>query len=143
MLTKNSFTAAQLGLPRALRDDDVHCEYPIDTDDEYITEKGFLPTLPGEYTKVSSALALFKASRVLAKVLAELYPASTSYEISFRTVSALSDELDEWSKNIPTHLNMQFIQDKPSTNIISSRSPLVVRTIYSIPQSNMLTVYSR
>jgi len=128
MLTYHSFTAAQLGLPRSLRDEDVHCEYPVDADDEYITEKGFLPTLPGEYTKVSSALALFKGARILAKVITDLYPASASYEISFRTILALSDELDEWSKNLPQHLHLQFVQDKPSTHIISSRSPLVVST---------------
>jgi hypothetical protein len=133
---KDSFTAAQLGLPRSLRDEDVHCEYPVDADDEYITEKGFLPTLPGEYTKLSSALALFKASRILAKVLTELYPASASYEISFRTIIALSDELDEWLKGLPQHLRLQFVQDKPSTNVITSRSPLVVR----LP--NLLAFYS-
>jgi hypothetical protein len=128
MLTCRSFTAAQLGLPRSLRDEDVHCEYPVDADDEYITEKGFLPTLPGEYTKVSSALALFKVARILAKVITDLYPASASYEISFRSILALSDDLDDWSKNLPQHLHLQFVQDKPSTNIISSRSPLVVST---------------
>jgi hypothetical protein len=99
--------------------------------------------LPGEYTKVSSALALFKASRVLAKVLGELYPASDSYEVSFRNVLALSDDLDDWSKNLPTHLNMQFIQDKPSTYMISSRSPLVVSPSYLTFQGIILKVYSR
>lgn len=109
-----------------MKEEDVHCEYPVDADDEYVTEKGFLPTLPGEFTKLSSALALFKASRILAKVLRENYPASTSHDISFRTVSALSDELDTWSSSLPPHLRLQFVQDKPSTNVISSRSPLLV-----------------
>lgn len=109
-----------------MREEDVHCEYPVDADDEYVTEKGFLPSLPGEFTKLSSALALFKASRILTKVLKENYPASTSHDISFRTVTALSDELDTWSSSLPPHLRLQFVQDKPSTNIISSRSPLLV-----------------
>ncbi|KAH9883285.1 fungal-specific transcription factor domain-containing protein [Xylariomycetidae sp. FL2044] len=47
-------------------DDDIHAEYPSDTDDEYVTEKGFQPTLPGEFTRLSSALALFRVSRILA-----------------------------------------------------------------------------
>jgi hypothetical protein len=125
-LTLSSFSAAQLGLPRLLKDEDVHCEYPVDADDEYITEKGFLPVLPGEYTKLSSALALFKASRILAKVLTENYPASAAYDISLRKLMALSDELDNWLKTLPSHLRLQFVQDKPSTNVISSRSPLLV-----------------
>jgi hypothetical protein len=125
-LTISSFSAAQLGLPRLLKDEDVHCEYPVDADDEYVTEKGFLPTLPGEFTKLSSALALFKASRVLAKVLTENYPASAAYDISLRKLMALSDDLDDWLKNLPSHLRLQFVQDKPSTHVISSRSPLLV-----------------
>lgn len=132
MYTLDCFTAAQLGLPRSLRDEDVHCEYPVDADDEYITEKGFLPILPGEYTKLSSALALFKVSRILARVIAELYPASASYEVSFRKIIALSDELDEWLKALPQHLRLQFVQDKPSTNVISSRSPLIVSTCLAL-----------
>jgi hypothetical protein len=109
-----------------MREEDAHCEYPVDADDDYVTEKGFLPTLPGESTKISSALALFKVSRILAKVLAEVYPSSASYEISFRKLEALSDELDQWQTNLPSHLRLQFAQDKPSPHVISSRSPLLV-----------------
>jgi hypothetical protein len=110
-----------------LREEDVHCEYPVDADDEYVTEKGFLPTLPGEFTKLSSALALFRVSRILSRVLAELYPASASHEISFRTMATLADELDDWSNNLAAHLKLTFQQDKPSTNVTSSRSPILVR----------------
>lgn len=113
-----------------MKEEDVHCEYPVDADDEYVTEKGFLPTLPGEYTKLSSALALFRATRVLAKVLSENYPASASHEISFRTLTSLADELEDWSNNLAPHLRLQFQQDKPSTNVISSRSPLLVCTLF-------------
>lgn len=125
-----SFSAAHLGLPKFLKEEDVHCEYPVDADDEYVTEKGFLPTLPGEYTKLSSALALFRVTRVLAKVLSENYPASASHEISFRALTFLADELEDWSNNLAPHLRLQFQQDKPSTNVISSRSPLLVRTLF-------------
>lgn len=105
----------------------MYCEYPVDADDEYVTEKGFLPTLPGEYTKLSSALALFRISRILSKVLTELYPASVSHEISFRTIASLADELEEWQTNLAPHLKLTFAQDKPSTNVTSSRSPVLVR----------------
>jgi hypothetical protein len=107
----------------------VHCEYPVDADDEYVTENGFLPTLPGEFTKLSSALALFRLSRVLAKVLTELYPASASHDISHRTIASLADELEEWSNNLAPHLKLTFQQDKPSTNVTSSRSPVLVSSI--------------
>jgi hypothetical protein len=126
-----SLSAAHLGLPKLIREEDVHCEYPVDADDEYVTEKGFLPTLPGEFTKLSSALALFRLSRVLSKVLTELYPASASHEISFRTIASLADELEDWQNNLAPHLKLTFAQDKPSTNVTSSRSPVLVCTTWT------------
>jgi hypothetical protein len=132
LLTSESLSAAHLGLPKLIREEDVHCEYPVDADDEYITEKGFLPTLPGEYTKMSSALALFRMARVLSKVLTELYPASASYDVSLRDVTSLADELEDWQTNLAPHLKLTFVQDKPSANVTSSRSPILVCFISSI-----------
>ncbi|KAK8188858.1 fungal-specific transcription factor domain-containing protein [Phyllosticta capitalensis] len=125
LYTLDCFTAAQLGLPKHVREEDIHCEYPADADDEYITEKGFLPSLPGEFTKVSSALALFRAVRILGRILEENYPTSPSHDLSFRKMTAQSDELDQWSNSLPSHLKLQFAQDKPSTNMTSSRSPIL------------------
>lgn len=113
-------------MPKLMKEEDVHCEFPVDTDDEYITENGFLPTLPGEFTKVSSALALFRVSRILAKVLNDNYTSSASHTISFRGMASLVDELDNWQVNLPQHLRLQFAQDRPSTNVTSSRSPVLV-----------------
>jgi len=125
LYTVDCFSAAHLGLPRLLRDEDVHCEYPVDADDEYVTEQGFLPTLPGESTKLSSALALFRLARILSKVLAELYPASSTYDISLATIATLANDLEEWSNTLAPHLKLTFQQDKPSTNVTSSRSPVL------------------
>lgn len=125
LLTRFSFTAVILGLPKHIKDDDVHCEYPVDADDEYVTERGFTPTLPGESTKLSSALALFRAARILSKVLEQVFPAMASYDLSLKTLSELSDELDAWSASLAPHLRLQFVQDKPSTGTVNSRSPLL------------------
>jgi hypothetical protein len=110
-----------------LRDADVSTEYPKDVDDENITHQGLSPTLPGELTKISSALALFKGSRILAKTLEELYPASMTYQLSLKKLRALSDELDQWLQDLPSHLRLQFLNDKPSTAVVSCRSPLLVK----------------
>lgn len=118
-----------LGLPKHIKEDDVHCEYPTDADDEYVTEKGFLPSLPGEYTKLSSALALFRGARILGKVLDENYPAAATHEISLKSLGVLSEELDEWSNNLAPHLRLIFAHDKPSTNVTGSRSPILVSTL--------------
>ncbi|KAL8931689.1 MAG: hypothetical protein Q9211_006794 [Gyalolechia sp. 1 TL-2023] len=129
LYTLDCFSAALLGLPTLLNEDDIHTEYPVDIDDENVSERGFQSTLPGESTRLSSALALFRGSRILAKVLDEMYPASVSYELSLQRMSALNDELDAWQGSLPPHLRLQFIQDKPSANVVGSRSPFLVGSL--------------
>ncbi|EFQ35068.1 fungal specific transcription factor domain-containing protein [Colletotrichum graminicola M1.001] len=130
LYTLDCFSGAILGLPQLLKEDEIHTEYPSDTDDEYVTEKGFQPTLPGEYTRLSSALALFRCCRILAKVMKTNYPAATSHELSLQQMSAMDAELDEWCESLPTHLKLTFKQDKPSTDITGSRSPLLALAYY-------------
>lgn len=124
------FSAAMLGLPKLLKDEDVHAEFPADIDDEYVTEKGFQPSLPGEHTRLSSALALFRGSRILGKVLEKIYPSATSHDLSLQQMSALGAELDQWHDQLPHHLRLNFKQDKPSTDITGSRSPLLALSYY-------------
>ncbi|KAL9086560.1 MAG: hypothetical protein Q9159_004076 [Coniocarpon cinnabarinum] len=124
------FVSASLGTPKSLNDHDVHCEPPVDVDDEYISEQGIQPLLPGEYTKLSSALCIFTGARILSKVLTELYPSHATYEISMATVSQLQEELDAWADTLPRHLKMQFTDEKPSTHVISSRCPLLSLTYH-------------
>lgn len=107
----------------------------MDVDDEYISEQGIQPVLPGEFTKLSSALSVFQGARIMAKVLTELYPSHTTYEVSLGTVSSLESELDAWSDALPPHLKMQFTDEKPSTHVISSRCPLLVCCrVFSSPE---------
>ena len=65
-------------------------------------------------------------------MLEEEFPAKASYELSLKTLADLSDELDAWSSSLPPHLRLQFVQDKPSTGTISSRSPLLSLTYHYI-----------
>jgi len=132
LYTLDCFTAATLGLPKMLKEDDVQAEYPSDTDDEYITEKGFQPTLPGEYTRLSSALALFRGTRILARILEKNYPAVANHELSLQQMAGFEAELDAWYDELPAHLQLNFSQDKPSTDITSSRSPVLALTYYHI-----------
>ena len=126
----DSFSAALLGLPRLFNEGDSQAEYPADVDDENVSERGFQSTLPGESTRLSGALALFRVSRILSKVLDENYPAASSHEISLRGIELLSEELDAWQSNLPVHLRLQFVHDKPSTSPVGCRSPLLVSPLY-------------
>jgi hypothetical protein len=125
-----SFTAAQLGQTTLISDEHVHCEYPVDADDEYVTEKEFLRTLPGESTKLSAALALFKIARVLSKTLKAVYQTGSSYDVSVQTIESLRGEMEQWSDDLAPHLRLYFEKDKPSTGVVSSRSPLLVSEVF-------------
>ena len=107
------------------RESELSTEYPSDVDDENLTEQGFLPGLPGELTMISSAL-VFKICRILSRALDQLVPASVAYRLSMSDLKSISDELDQRLKCIPTHLRMKFLNDKPSTGVISDRSLILV-----------------
>ncbi|KAL4958785.1 C6 transcription factor FacB/Cat8 [Aspergillus stella-maris] len=126
------FCAISTGLPVLLPEEQIRTEYPEDIDDENVTETGFLPTLPGESTRISSALALFSASRILSNALVSVYPSDGDYDIPLSKMCSASEQLDSWVKNLPAHLRLEFSQDKPSTNVISSRSPLLSLVYYLI-----------
>ncbi|KAL2855868.1 fungal-specific transcription factor domain-containing protein [Aspergillus pseudoustus] len=126
------FCAILTGLPVVLREQDIRTEYPEDIDDENVTTTGFLPTLPGESTRISSALALFGAARILNNTLEDIYPSDGGYEIPLSKVRSVAEKLEGWVKNLPAHLRLEFSQDKPSTNVISSRSPLLSLVYYFI-----------
>ncbi|KAG6020026.1 hypothetical protein E4U41_002990 [Claviceps citrina] len=131
-LSLPSFSAATLGLPKLLNEEDIHTEYPHDTDDEYITEDGFQPTLPGEYTRLSSALALLRMSRILARILDKVYPSVADYELSLEQLRSFEVELDTWYQDLPVHLRLTFSQDKPSADMTSSRSPLLALAYHHV-----------
>lgn len=118
-----------MGLPKLLRDCDIDCEYPVDADDENVTPKGFRPGNPGESTRLSGALALFRCARILGKVLEQAYSVTAFQGLPLQTVAALSEELDAWSNDLAPHLKLEFVQDKPCTNVISSRCPLLVSVL--------------
>lgn len=130
--TLDKFTSAATGSPSLLRESDITTDYPADVDDENLTTQGFSPALPGETTKISSALATFKATRILSKTLEHLYSSKASYELSIKKLHTYSDELDQWSEELPEHLRLRFSNDKPATNLISCRSPLLSLTYFYI-----------
>ncbi|KAJ5511779.1 hypothetical protein N7453_003882 [Penicillium expansum] len=126
------FCSALTGLPVLLREEDIETQYPVDVDDENVTETGFLPTLPGESTRISSALALFGAARILNKALDDLFPSKSGYDVCVSKMRSVTGKLEEWLHTLPPHLRLEFSQDKPSTNVTSSRSPLLSLVYYFI-----------
>lgn len=127
----DSFSAAQLGLPRLLKDEDILAEFPTDVDDEHIGEEGFTAT-PSDSANISSAIALFKCSRILANVLDSVYPVVLSQEQTFRRLKELEDELDSWKTDLPSHLRLEFANGVPAVTVVNSRSPLLILAYHYI-----------
>ena len=108
-------------------------------DDEEIVEEGDQrPTISGQCTKLSSALAIFRGARILAKVLDEVYPSKASHVLSLRKLGGLNDELGIWLQSLAPQHRLQFMQDKPSTNLVGSSSFLLVRCNFELRSQRKL-----
>lgn len=115
-----------------MHDSDIHAEYPDDVDDEDLFEEGYQrPIMSGQVTKLSSALAIFRAARMLARVLDEVYSSAASRTLSLKRLGVLNDELGVWLRSLAPQHRLQFMQDKPSTNLVGSSSPLLVSHVRS------------
>lgn len=123
-----------------LRESDISTEYPTDVDDENITEAGIQHGGTGE-TKMSNTLALIGVTRILTKVLEDIHPQALKHDLPLKKIRTLTDELDQWNERLPQHLRLKFINDKPSTGIISDRSPLLVRN-FTLFSAHALTICS-
>ncbi|PFH55948.1 hypothetical protein XA68_17334 [Ophiocordyceps unilateralis] len=122
LYTLDCFTAASMGLPRLLRDEAVD-------DDECVSVEASEPEPAGEKDEMSGALALLQASRLLARVLETLYPATAS-RMSLQQMSTLGQELDTWYAKLPDHLRLDSVDDEAPTEDI--RRPLLALAYHYI-----------
>lgn len=102
-----------LGLPMTVNDDDIDQEYPLETDDEYITPVGILPMPLGRVSLMVGANAHIRLVGIMGKVLRSVYPvrphghkkeSSHTYMISYATIRDIEGELDSWQKALPSVL---------------------------------------
>lgn len=126
MLTPNSFTAALLGSQRLLKSANIQVDFLTDNEDETATEGEIGTAQGGPITRNATALIMFRGSCILAKVLDQLYDPQHVPAASLPREQALSDELETWLNSFPSQLRLRFSRDKPSTNIIGDRSPILV-----------------
>ncbi|SCO12716.1 uncharacterized protein FFB20_15276 [Fusarium fujikuroi] len=118
------FSASRFNTPMLLKDAEIKIDYPSDIDGEYITEHGYLNTPSWKPSRISCALALFRATRVLAKALNERY--YDVNEFTSERMTAIEGELDTWMTQIPRHLELEFTEDKCPQDVENSRPWLLV-----------------
>ena len=113
-----------LGLPRLFKDEDISAEYPHGIDEEYINERDFLPIFFSDSSKGSSAIALFRCSRVLARVLDTVYATTLPRDESL--LEELQNELERWRTELAPHLRLEFVNGVPATKAVHSQPLLLV-----------------
>lgn len=128
------FSSAIVGLPKLLDDQQIDAEFPADLyissvsltkfrDDDYVTEMGFLPTPPGNFSIMSAALALFRASKILARLLSQVY---SPQRVSLSTIQSIECELNDWRNGLPSYLRVDLPNPVPSSTNFHSHAPTLL-----------------
>jgi hypothetical protein len=112
-------------------------------DDDYVTEMGFLPTPPGNFSVMSAALALFRVSKILSHLLTQVY---APQRVSLSTIQSIENDLNDWRNGLPSYLRTDLSNCAPISNNFHSHAPMLllvhhfVRTLIHRPilASNLL-----
>ncbi|KZM23457.1 DNA binding [Ascochyta rabiei] len=109
----DSYVGAMLGLPRFLEDEDIDQSFPIEVDDEYITETEILPMPEGSISVMSAFNAHTRIVQVLSKICKYVYPIkgtqsggknSVTYTVKYSKIRELEQDLAQWLDELPMAL---------------------------------------
>jgi hypothetical protein len=109
----DTYVGAMLGLPRFLEDEDIDQEYPLEVDDEYITDTEILPMPEGKISVIAAFNAHTRLVQVLNKVCKYVYPIkgthtsgknSVTYTVSYAKIRELEQDLARWLDELPMAL---------------------------------------
>ncbi|OBS16049.1 hypothetical protein FPOA_13245 [Fusarium poae] len=132
LYTLDCFCAATFSLPTMLKTTDVTASYPSDIDDEYIIENEVSPRPHDPNTRMSRALALFKAARVLGELLDLTWTTFDLPQLRDQQTEPLQNKLDVWYAQLPYHLSLEAVVGKPLKYIICSHPYLMSIIFYYI-----------
>lgn len=109
----DTYVGAMLGLPRFLEDEDIDQEWPLEVDDEYITETGVLPMPAGSVSVMAAFNAHTRIVRLVNKICKYVYPIkgphsdgnhAVTYTVSYSNISELERDLSHWLDELPMGL---------------------------------------
>ena len=92
-------------------------------DDDYVTEMGFLPTPPGNFSVMSAAIAMFRASKILSRLLGCVY---APQRVALSTVQSIECELNEWRNGLPSYLRAELANPVPNSNNFHTHAPMLL-----------------
>jgi len=108
------YVGAMLGLPQTLSDEDIDQEYPIEVDDEYITENGITPMPEGSVSLLTAFNVHTRLTILLTKIVRGVYPIKPktgtskqdkSYTVPFSVIREIENDLENWKNSLPEGLS--------------------------------------
>ncbi|KAH9859840.1 hypothetical protein IAQ61_011622 [Plenodomus lingam] len=109
----DTYVGAMLGLPRFLEDEDIDQEWPLEVDDEYITETEVLLMPAGNISVMAAFNAHTRIVQILSKICKYVYPIKGShasgsnavtYTVSYSKIRELERDLAQWLDELPIAL---------------------------------------
>lgn len=109
----DTYVGAMLGLPRFLEDEDIDQEWPLEVDDECITETQIVPMPEGKISVMAAFNAHTRLVQVLNKICKYVYPIkgthggaknSVTYTVSYGKIRELEQDLAQWLDELPMAL---------------------------------------
>lgn len=109
----DAYVGAMLGLPIFLKDEDVDQDWPIEVDDEYITETEIRPMPEGKISILAAANAHTKLVQIIEKICKYVYPIkgtqsggknSVTYSVSYSKIREIEQDLQQWLDQLPMAL---------------------------------------
>ena len=88
-----------------------------------MTEMGFLPTPPGNFSIMSAAIALFRVSKILAGLLYQVY---SPQRVSLSTIQSIENDLNDWRNGLPSYLRVDLGNCVPSSSNFHSHAPMLL-----------------
>lgn len=105
--TMDTYVATMLGLPKNIRDEDLDQDFPLDVDDEFVTEGGVLPVPAGYLSNMAVVNAHTKLLLIMANVITYIYPNQkdlsreyASYHVDHVRIVKVEANLEEWFRNV-------------------------------------------
>jgi hypothetical protein len=84
---------------------------------------GFLPTPPGNFSMMSAALALYRVSKILSRLLQDVY---SPQRVSMNTIQAIEIELSDWRHGLPTYLRVDLPNCIPLSANYHPHAPMLL-----------------
>lgn len=139
------YVGAMLGLPQTLSEEDIDQEYPLEIDDEYITEEGILPMPEGTTPLTTVFNAHSRLVELLIKIVRNVYPiraknvqsnTDRSYTVPFSVIRDIENDLETWKSNLPAGLDPCNNSNPKLTRYVYNSDSLVFNTDHFTGRNN-------